>query len=281
MTEVFSVPASTSLFAEFNALAPGRRRTQDGTIGDRAHMERNSDHNLDEIGNTGSHSDTDTIPEVHARDIDSRGPWPTGWSMERVVQIILARCRSGAEKRLLYIIYNGRIWEASNGWTQRTYTGTDQHREHAHFSFRYGSGSGTSNPENITSPWGFLAAYQAEDEHVDANDVKLFLTTDGLIATPSNASDLKTNPKRTVADSLSNIEYHVRATEAQIAALGGSLAAAIAALGSKDQVDEAALAQELVPGIVAGVLAGLPQAGDVSADELQAAILGALRQLAQ
>src|SRR5207342_1098956 len=105
--------------------------------------------------------DADSINEVHGRDVDKSGPWPSGWSMERFVQIILARCRSGVEKRLDYIIYNRRIWSRSNGWVEREYTGSNPHDHHAHFSFRYGSGSGTSNPENITAPWGMLAAVQA------------------------------------------------------------------------------------------------------------------------
>ena len=51
MTEVLSLPVSTSLLAEVNAVGdPHRNKAQDGTIGDRAHMDRVSDHNLDEIG---------------------------------------------------------------------------------------------------------------------------------------------------------------------------------------------------------------------------------------
>lgn len=164
MTEIYSLPASASLLTEVNKVgAPGRRKDQDGTIGDRTHMGHVSDHNLDEIGNTGTSSDADDIPEVHARDIDARGPWLADWSMERIVQIIVARCRSGAEKRLKYIIFSGRIWAASSGWQQKIYTGPDQHYDHGHFSFRYGSGSGQSNPENITAPWGLLAALEAEE----------------------------------------------------------------------------------------------------------------------
>jgi hypothetical protein len=60
-------------------------------------------------------------------------------TMEKVVQFMLARCRSGAEKRLRYIIYNRRIWSASSGWVQKTYTGASPHTEHAHFSASYDS----------------------------------------------------------------------------------------------------------------------------------------------
>lgn len=276
MTEIYSLPASTSLVDEFNALAPGRRKTQDGTIGDRAHMERVSDHNLDEIGNTGTHHDTDDIPEVHARDVDSRGPWPAGWSMERVVQFILARCRAGIEKRLLYIIFNGRIWEASNDWRQRTYTGADQHELHAHFSFRYGSGSTTANPENITTPWGFLAAYE-EDEMPSVDEI---WNQDGIIANPSERSDAKDNPTVRAAFALGDTWARTIDLQTAVAAQGKALGAAITALGAKDQVDEKALAAALAPAVAALIIPALPAGADVTGEQLQAAIVGALRELA-
>jgi len=178
---VNSVPASTSLLEEFNALAPARDKSSDGTIGDSAHADSASDHNPDETGNTGGMEDADHTNEVHARDVDSSGPWPAGWSMERCVQIILDRSRSGWENRLRYVIYNRRIWSASSGWAQRAYTLPNPHIKHAHFSFRYGSGSGAGNPENITSPWGFLAVYLREqDMAIDNADVNKIL--DGLEA---------------------------------------------------------------------------------------------------
>ncbi len=157
-----TTPASKSLFAEFNDAFPGRDKGSDGTVGDLAHQESVSDHNPDETGNTGGKSDADGINEVHAADVD-KDLRRSGWTMERCVQIILARCRAGLERRLDYIIFNRRIWSRSGGWAQREYSGSNPHDHHAHFSFRYGSGSGTSNPENITSGWGILAAIKAEE----------------------------------------------------------------------------------------------------------------------
>ncbi len=159
---VNSVPASTSMVNEFNWAFPDRDKASDGTIGDAAHAASPSNHNPDETGNTGGNEDSDSINEVHARDVD-RDLRRVGWSMERCVQIILARCRSGVERRLFEIIYNRRIWTAKYGWREREYTGSNPHDHHAHFSFRYGSGSGVSNPENITEPWGILAAMEEDD----------------------------------------------------------------------------------------------------------------------
>jgi hypothetical protein len=140
------IACAKSLFAEFDEIAPGRDHASDGSIGDAAHQQEVSDHNPDETGSVPIH-DADHINEVHAIDVDSDLRTP-GLTMEAVVQFMLGRCRSGAEKRLRYIIYNRRIWEADNSWKQRAYTGASAHTEHAHFSFSY-----TTSLEASTASW--------------------------------------------------------------------------------------------------------------------------------
>jgi hypothetical protein len=134
------------LFAEFDRIAPGRDHASDGSIGDTAHQDEVSDHNPDETGSVPIH-DADHINEVHAIDVDNTLR-ESGLSMETVVQFLLKRCRSGAEKRLRYIIYNRRIWEADHSWKQRAYTGASPHTEHAHFSASY-----TTAKEASTASW--------------------------------------------------------------------------------------------------------------------------------
>jgi hypothetical protein len=135
MADWILVPCLGQLRTELNRIAPGRDRTSDGTIGDPAHQSRVSDHNDDETGKVPIR-DADSKHEVHAYDADKDLREP-GLTMEMVVQHVVARCRSGAEKRLRYVIYNRRIWEASNGWKQRDYDGDSPHIEHAHFSASY------------------------------------------------------------------------------------------------------------------------------------------------
>lgn len=174
---VNSIPASTSLLEEFNWLAPGRDKTSDGTVGDSAHKQSASDHNPDETGNTGGAEDSDSIDEVHARDVDSSGPWPAGWSMERCVQIVLDYARrdnGNGLPALQNVIYNKRIWSRSWGWSQDSYTSSNPHDKHAHFSFRYGSGSSSSNPENFTGPWGIKVTREAEIEEEEEMNVDEF-----------------------------------------------------------------------------------------------------------
>lgn len=164
------IPASNSLFSEFDTLAPGRRKASDGTIGDPAHAQESSDHNPDETGKT-PYEDNDSTNEVHAADIDSTLNL-ANWNMQKCVDIIVGRCRTGIEKRVRYIIYNRKIISASWGWDSwHDYTGASAHTEHAHFSFYYGSGNGDANPENITSPWGLLERKALEDLMADFTQV--------------------------------------------------------------------------------------------------------------
>lgn len=142
------VPCLVALREEFNALSPKRDKTSDGAIGDTAHSSSSSDHNPDETGTTPT-EDADSINEVHAIDVDNTGPWPDGVTMERCVQEIVSRHRSGADNRLQNVIYNRRIWSRSWGWTQSAYNGANPHDHHAHFSSRYSTAQ-----ENDVSPWG-------------------------------------------------------------------------------------------------------------------------------
>jgi hypothetical protein len=141
------VPCLGQLRTELNRIAPNRDKTTDGTIGNAAHQLRVSDHNDDEVGRVPIR-DADSKHEVHAIDLDTDLREP-GLTMEMVVQHVVGRCRSGAEKRLRYVIYRRRIWEASNGWKQRAYTGDSPHDEHAHFSASY-----ETKHEASTASWG-------------------------------------------------------------------------------------------------------------------------------
>lgn len=153
------VPCLVVLRSEFNVRYPYRLKGADGWIGDAAHQAETSDHNDDEVGRVPIH-DVDHVHEVHAIDVDNRLDGTLkidqpGDPMEMEVQHILSRCRLGLEPRLRYVIYNRRIWEASNNWRHRIYTGPSAHREHAHFSSSY-----DTPLEASTAPWGVARAAQ-------------------------------------------------------------------------------------------------------------------------
>ena len=128
------VPSLIRLRADFDALFPGRDRASDGWIGDPAHQGRASDHNPDNRG------------LVHAIDVDR--DLGSGARLADFVDHIVARCRSGAEKRLTYVIYDRTIWSASRDWAGRRYTGSNPHDMHAHFS-----ASSTPARERDKSSW--------------------------------------------------------------------------------------------------------------------------------
>ena len=103
---------------------PGRDRTSDGWIGDTRHAARKSDHNPDEQG------------WVRAIDIDrdlaGKGKKPD--LMPDLVDQIRALAKSG-DKRISYIIFDGKIASPRKAWSWRPYDGINQHRHHAHISF--------------------------------------------------------------------------------------------------------------------------------------------------
>lgn len=132
----FLIPCLVQLRYEFNVLNPARDKGADGWIGDTAHQTRVSDHNPDSQG------------RVLAIDIDVTGPWPDNSTLLMFVQFILDRCRSGVETRLEYIIFQGKIYTRDNQWHTSTYTGTDQHTNHAHFSARHDHVG-----QNVTTSW--------------------------------------------------------------------------------------------------------------------------------
>jgi hypothetical protein len=170
------VPCLVKLRSEFNVIAPNRMKDSDGSIGDPAHQDSQSDHNADETGNVPIH-DPDRVNEVHAIDVDIDLNVP-GLSMEVVVQFLLMRCRIGAENRLRYIIFNRRIWSASDGWRQRVYTGANAHDKHAHFSSSYDTAR-----EASTASWhleDIPVALTADDKKWLTSEITRIVRAEGV-----------------------------------------------------------------------------------------------------
>ena len=102
---------------------PDRDRTSDGWIGDVRHSARPSDHNPDAAG------------IVRAIDIDRdlSGKAKPDLMPDLADQIRLAAKRG--DKRISYIIFNGRIASSRMGWRWRKYSGINPHTKHCHISF--------------------------------------------------------------------------------------------------------------------------------------------------
>jgi hypothetical protein len=101
-----------------------RDRTSDGWIGDYRHSTRPSDHNPDAKANF----------IVRAIDIDRdlAGKKKPDLMPDLADQIRLC---AKSDKRISYIIFNGRIASARLGFRWRKYRGSNPHHAHCHISF--------------------------------------------------------------------------------------------------------------------------------------------------
>jgi hypothetical protein len=116
--------AAQQLREQFDDTFADRDRRSDGWIGDPRHASRPSDHNPDP--KTGI---------VRAIDVD-RDVHKTGKPdlMPDIADQIRLAAKSG-EKRISYVIFNGRIASSRLGWRWRKYTGSNPHNHHCHISF--------------------------------------------------------------------------------------------------------------------------------------------------
>jgi hypothetical protein len=116
--------SAIQLREQFDDTFPDRDRRSDGWIGDRKHQSRpTSDHNPDENG------------IVRAIDVD-RDVHKSGKPdlMPDIADQLRLAAKAG-EKRISYIIFEGRIASSRMGWRWRKYTGSNPHRAHCHISF--------------------------------------------------------------------------------------------------------------------------------------------------
>ena len=104
---------------------PDRDRTSDGWIGDTRHAARKSDHNPDEQGWVRAIDVSRDLFEGSEPDI-----------MGDLCDQLRLACKSKQEKRIAYIIFEGRICSRILNWKWRTYKGANKHTKHAHFSFK-------------------------------------------------------------------------------------------------------------------------------------------------
>ncbi len=242
------VPSLVSLRNEFNALAPGRDKASDGSIGDSAHASSSSDHNPDETGAT-PYEDSDRVNEVHAIDVDV-DLRRSGWSMARAVEIIVTRHRTGKDNRLQNVIYNRRIWSRSYGWAARAYNGSNPHDKHAHFSARY-----TSAQENDTRHWGLLEAEKESGETMSVQDVRdFFESANKAVVDNANATGQNRADRNTVVPLLRfavlGLEYKDQ-TEANM--LPGQFAKLYTAITGLDSVDEQSIIEGITPALVQAI----------------------------
>ena len=116
-----ATPAAIAVLRQATALVPKRKKASDGLLPSKAHIAQNpnSDHN------TGLAVDLTHDPHsgIDCSDIFDR---------------------LKDDKRVSYLIFNGRIWSKERG--ERSYTGSNKHVKHLHISIK-------ENSAKDTSPW--------------------------------------------------------------------------------------------------------------------------------
>ena len=102
---------------------PDRDKKSDGWIADARHLAKGT---------------SDHIPDaksqiVRALDIDA----DLSAHKEEAYALVekLRKCAKKGDKRIKYIIYDGKIMSAILGWKRRKYSGANPHRSHFHISF--------------------------------------------------------------------------------------------------------------------------------------------------
>ena len=101
---------------------PDRDRRSDGTVADSRHFANNP---------SSDHIPRDGI--VRAIDIDS----DLSAHKEEAYALVekIRKCAKRGDKRIKYIIYDGKIMSPILGWKRRKYSGPNPHRSHFHISF--------------------------------------------------------------------------------------------------------------------------------------------------
>lgn len=116
--------AGQQLREQFDDTYASRDRHSDGWIGDTRHSARPSDHNPD--------AQTGTVRAIDV-DRDVSGKAKPDLMPDIADQIRL--CAKAGDKRIAYVIFEGRIASAKKGWSWRPYDGANKHNHHCHISF--------------------------------------------------------------------------------------------------------------------------------------------------
>lgn len=155
-------PGMKNLGNQINKAFPDRDGTSDGAIGDYKHTQEKSGHNPDDTSadNAEWDGDSDNKPEVRAIDVDSDLNTP-GVTMQNVIDHMRKLPNLGSVIR--YMIYNKKIYRASNDFEPVAYTGASAHTEHAHFSGAYSDAS----DENTTFDFRLDELMALTDSDVD------------------------------------------------------------------------------------------------------------------
>jgi hypothetical protein len=117
--------AGQQLRGQFDDTFPDRDRRSDGWIADARHV----------AAGTSDHIPNAITGIVYAIDVDRD---VSGTAKPDLMPDIADQIRLAAkagDKRIAYVIFNGRIASSRMGWRWRVYKGSNPHNHHCHISF--------------------------------------------------------------------------------------------------------------------------------------------------
>jgi len=117
--------AGQQLREQFDDTFPDRDRTSDGWIADARHVAAGKSDHIPSV-------DSKTVRAIDV-DRDVSGKAKPDLMPDIADQIRL--CAKAGDKRISYIIFNGRIASPRLGWRWRKYSGSNPHKHHCHISF--------------------------------------------------------------------------------------------------------------------------------------------------
>jgi hypothetical protein len=117
--------AGQQLREQFDDTFPDRDRTSDGWIADARHVATGKSDHIPSV-------DSKTVRAIDV-DRDVSGKAKPDLMPDIADQIRL--CAKAGDKRVAYIIFNGRIASPRLGWRWRKYAGSNPHKHHCHISF--------------------------------------------------------------------------------------------------------------------------------------------------
>jgi len=212
---------------QVNEAFPNRDKTSDGTIGDAAHQAETSGHNPDDTSGSSPewNGDPDSTPEVRAWDMDVNLNAPPATAQQVVDHI---RALPGVSSVLRYMIYNRKIYRASNGWTPETYDGKSAHTEHIHFSGAYSQAADNNQTFNFRLEEIAVAMTQADKDWIDARMdalTKLVAYSDALggQAAPVGAAVLNSDYPARAGEPRNHLWVNLQGMQADIDAIKAKL----------------------------------------------------------
>ena len=117
--------AGQQLREQFDDTFPDRDRRSDGWVADARHV----------AAGTSDHIPDSTTGTVRALDVDRDVSGTAKPDLMPDIADQIRLCAKAGDKRIAYVIFNGRIASSRMGWRWRKYSGSNPHNHHCHISF--------------------------------------------------------------------------------------------------------------------------------------------------